>query len=132
MTDNRTAILDRCGIAVSTACAVHCAAAPLAFGGLLAAPLSRLRGETAEAVLLTLSALIGFGSLTWAYRFRHRRRRCLATFAAGFLLLLAAEPLFHGGGLGAACGACGALCIAVAHMLNLKLCRACPDCLSDG
>ena len=131
--DSKTAKgLDRCGIAVSTVCAVHCAAAPLAFGGLLAAPLGRLQGETAEAVLLTLSALVGFGSLTWAYRARHRRRRCLAVFAAGFLLLLAAEPVFRGGSLGAASAACGALCIAVAHLLNLKLCRTCPNCRRGG
>ncbi len=132
MTGKRMAILDRCGIAVSAVCAVHCVATPLAFGGLLAVPLGRLQGESAEAVLLILSALIGFASLTWAYRARHRRRRCLATFAAGFLLLLAAKPVFHGGSLGAASAACGALCIAVAHLLNLKLCRTCPDCRRGG
>lgn len=130
MIEKYAAILDRCGIAVSAVCAVHCAAAPLAFGGLLSAPLGLLQSETSEVLLIALAALAGSVGLTRGYRQRHRRRCCLATFAAGFTLLLAAETVFHGG-FGAAAAASGASCMAVAHLLNLKLCRSCPDCRDD-
>lgn len=130
MTEKSAAVLDRCGIAVSAACALHCAAAPLALSGLLTVPLGLLQSETPEVLLIALAASAGIVGLTRGYRRRHRRSRCLATFAAGLALLLAAETVFHGG-FGAASAVCGALCMSVAHLLNLKLCRSCPDCNAD-
>jgi len=128
MTRERTAVLDRLGVVASAACAVHCVLAPLAIGSLLALPVNWLWDETTETVLLAMSALIGFSSLTWAYFAKHRHRRCLVTFSIGLSLLLVARLVFHGDGFGVAAAAVGAILVAVAHTLNLKLCRSCPSC----
>ena len=84
--------------------------------------------ERTEDLLLALSAAVGLISLLWGYRTRHGHRRCIVTFAAGLSFLVAARFMFHTDGLAVAAAASGAVLISAAHTLNLKLCRACPDC----
>ena len=119
---------DRRGMLLASLCFVHCVAGPvlLSFAGL-----SSLIGvsEKLEPLFLFGSAVMGAIAFVPAYRKKHRRKSCLALFAAGFFCLLLRRrievPAIPIELLGTALGA--GLLIS-AHFLNLKFSKRCQCC----
>jgi hypothetical protein len=124
----RSAVLDRLGMAASLACGVHCVAAPLALGLLAAYPIEWAFSQASEAAMLLLTAGLAAASLIPSYRNRHRRKSCLGMFGVGLLMLVLAKLALHGGSLEPVFLAGGAGLIAGAHVANLHFCRSCRNC----
>jgi hypothetical protein len=119
---------DRRGMLLASLCFVHCVAGPvlLSFAGL-----SSLISvsERLEPVFLFGTAAVGALAFVPAYRKKHRRKSCLALFAAGFFCLLLRRriempaipiELFS--------TALGAGLIIIAHFLNLRFSKRCQCC----
>jgi hypothetical protein len=123
---------DGVGVAVATACAVHCAVLPLAAGLVSAIGLGVLLDERIEVALLMLAGLLGGWSLWPAFRHRHRRVIPLLLFGSGLLVLIAVRRFEDApGALQIPVILAGAAAVASAHALNLWLCRRCHQCDKD-
>jgi hypothetical protein len=126
---NRSAVAywDLVGISASTLCAIHCAVTPLL---LTALPLVRLKFLTHPAIEITVIALsmfIGVTSLLQGYRKHHGKFTALLILIAGFAMILAGhfvlpEPY------GELAIPSGAGTVAIAHLVNWRLCRQCRLC----
>jgi MerC mercury resistance protein len=113
---------------IAAACFVHCVAGPvlLSFAGL-----ASLIGisEKLEPLFVFMSLSMGVATLIPAYRKKHRRRSCLAMFVSGLAVLVLGTHIrvtsrfIELAGVGV-----GALLIAGAHLLNLKLSKRCQCC----
>lgn len=121
--------LDRAGMVVSCLCALHCAVLPAVVAILPTIGLGLLASEATEMALMGSSAATGAISLGLGFR-RHRSGLALIVLGLG-LAMLALGRLAESTGteiLGVAAVVSGGLAIAGAHLLNLRLCRACPGC----
>jgi hypothetical protein len=122
--ESSVVLRDRAGVVVAAACAVHCAALPLAAGLLSAMGLGLLLDEQVEVALLVLAGLIGVGGLWPAFRRRHRRLLPLLLFGSGLLALIAVRRFEDAAAvLEIPMILVGAGAVASAHLLNLALCR---------
>ena len=119
---------DRTGIALSLACGVHCAVAPLLIGAAALLPAQWLLSEATESWLYTGSIGIALSSLLSGYWLKHRRKRCLVFLVPGLTVLglmlfgLISEQMETWVVVGGACS------ITVAHFVNIRLCRQCAQC----
>jgi uncharacterized membrane protein YoaK (UPF0700 family) len=92
-----------------------------------------LAEEQTEWALAGLSIGVGGLSLIPSYARKHRRWRPLLLFAFGVGLIIAVRLLAkEGWRLEAPVMAFGALMIACAHIINLRLCRSCAACHPVG
>jgi hypothetical protein len=115
--------LDRLGMWISTACAVHCALLPLL---ITVAGLGWLGDERVEWTIIGLSFLIATFRLFHSYFFEHRRNDSVLLFLVGAVSILLAkseilefryaEPVFM---------TIGGLMIAAAHWRNHHLVSCC-------
>ena len=112
------AAIDRAGMALSLSRGLHCTITPLLIGLAASLPIGWLLDESTEALLLAAAVLTGALSLAPGYWRRHRRKRCLAMFAAGERW----EPWTV---------ASGAALLATAHFVNLRLCLQCARCEAE-
>lgn len=126
------AVRDQAGIVTALACAVHCAALPLAAGILSAVGLGLLLDERIELALLMLAGLMGGWSLWPAFRGRHGRLSPLLLCGAGLFVLIAARHFEDAPAVEIPMVLVGAGAIASAHLLNLWLCRRCQACGPNG
>lgn len=114
--------LDVAGLALSFACLLHCLALPL---GVIAAPaLARWLGETETAVhwgLFVLAAGISGAALYSGFR-RHGAMLVLVVGAVGLAVMAVAAAHWFGTSLEAALTLIGASILALAHVVNLRLC----------
>ena len=120
--------IDRAGMALSVCCGLHCIGTPLLLGGAVGMPFGWLLDESTEALLLVAAigtAALSLGPSWWR---RHRRKRCLGLFALGASLLAFAKLGPASEQLEPLAVASGAGLIAVAHLVNLRLCRQCAQC----
>jgi hypothetical protein len=102
---------------------------PLLVGLLPLLGLSFLASEGSEWVMISLSLSIGAVSLLPSFARRHRQLRPLLLFAFGASLMLAVRLLMaEDSRWETPVGVAGALLIAVAHWVNLRLCQACAKC----
>src|ERR1043166_5914709 len=123
-----TSRADRRGMLIASLCFVHCVAGPilLSLAGMVS--LSRI-SEGIEPLFLVGSAVMGAIALIPAYRNKHRRKSCLALFAAGFLcLLLRRQGRWSGPPVELVATLAGASLIIGAHVLNLRFSRSCECC----
>lgn len=114
--------LDRLGVYVSSACAVHCAVMPF-LGGLLAfAGVGGFLDEPLELMLLSTSAALGLLSLLPSY-WHHRRITPLAVFSLAFGALIGTHwlPETAPAWIGPAIAVAGGVGMAWAHRVNLRL-----------
>ena len=93
--DGVGAAIDRAGMALSLSCGLHCTFTPLLIGLAASLPIGWLLDESTEVLLLAAAVLTGALSLAPSYWRRHRRKRCLAMFAAGAGLLAIACISHH-------------------------------------
>lgn len=118
--------VDRFGVYVSAACAVHCLALPLLLAVVPAVSLVVLIGEGLELVFALAAILLAVACLCWGFRI-HRKKRLFLTFAAAAAFILAGQFLAHGW-LEVVLVVIGAFGLIGSHLLNRKLCRSCEDC----
>ena len=133
MSGNKTLVnearLDRLGVAASCACAIHCLITPLLIGLLPLLGLSWFADARTEWSFVTLSVLLGLLSLLPSYFRHHQRLRPAIIFTTGICLILIARLLLEEGSrIETPVVVVGALMVATAHIINLKLCRACKEC----
>jgi hypothetical protein len=114
---------DLVGISTSTLCAIHCLVLPfLVMMGSMSG-YGIVHNHRLENVIIAVSAVIGLSSLIPSYLNHHRKLSPLYVLLAGFVLILfsrfnvnsPAETILT---------TFGASTIAIAHLINWKLCRA--------
>ncbi len=122
-------------------CAVHCMALPLLLAILPAIGLGFLLNESLEKGFVIVSVLVAGLSLLWGIRL-HGRWRAIPVYVLGATLLLLAMFVLghehHGhdhhvqqNPLALAILLIGAVSMATSHLINRKLCKACPKCQGD-
>jgi hypothetical protein len=117
--------LDRMAIATAIACALHCALMPL----LPLIGLGLVANEQSETLLLGMALAGGIASLFPSYIRRHQQLHPLLLFGLGAGLILAVRSWFEDKmHIEMPVAVLGALLIAAAHRLNLRLCRTCREC----
>jgi hypothetical protein len=115
--------LDRWGMGLSLACAVHCLALPLLAALAFVGEDHFLHHPWLEGSVIGGAALVGYLTLGTAYR-RHRRPLPLAVLTAG-LLLLGMGHLYLPEGAGTLTAVAGALALVSAQLLNRRWTAAC-------
>ncbi len=125
-------VADRIGILASAVCLVHCLFLPLLV------PLLPLLAGVAEVesvhegllVFLTLCALLAF-----VPGFRAHRIGSVLAFGGLGVVLLALGVIAHDwdplSGLDTPLTVIGGLVLVSTHLINIRLCRACPVCSSE-
>jgi len=116
-------VADRVGAAASFLCAVHCAALPFVLTVLPALGLGFLGDHRFERIFIACASALALGSLIRGYR-RHRVASALWIAAVGITLLWTGAWLFDSGEsplLHAGLVTLGGCCVALAHILNLRL-----------
>ena len=122
-------MLDRFGVVASCACAVHCFLMPLVISALPLLGLSFFADARTEWAFVCLSIGLGVLSLLPGYLKHHKRRRPLALFVAGICLIVVARLLLNEDfRLETPVVVTGGLLVAIAHLINIKLCQACRSC----
>ena len=116
--------IDQLGLVLSASCLVHCLALPVA---LIAAPsLALWLGETESTVhwvLFGVATVVSGGALYLGYR-RHGAALVVVVGALGLLVMAVAAAHLFGASLEAALTLVGASIVALAHVVNLRLCPA--------
>ncbi|MCL4783701.1 MAG: MerC family mercury resistance protein [Bryobacterales bacterium] len=117
--------LDRFGIALSSACAIHCVVMPFVVGYLAYLGHDWVASESTELLLVGSAFLVAVGSLLPSY-LKHRNPAALGLFALGLGLIVALHLTGwnHGVGFGVVMAVGGAM-IAGAHWWNHRLCACC-------
>lgn len=120
---------DRLGMALSLACAIHCAAGPILIGTLALLGTHWLADERAEWTIIAVALLLGAGRLGYSFLHEHRDKRSLALFGLGAAAVLFAKTAGSPGGMmEVSLMVTGGLFVAGAHAHNHRLCRQCPAC----
>ena len=125
--------LDQVGAVASIACAIHCAVIPIAISLSAAGVFSFMDNEPMEWGFVLLASVVGTVSAWRGYR-KHGNKPVAVVLGAAALGLLLATISRHGGNahhpshLLAWVFPLIGLTIAIAHIVNLRLCRACKGC----
>jgi len=114
--------LDTTGFWASAICAVHCVAVPILLSFSALGTLSFLDNEVIEYGILGVSAIVGCCSLLPSYFRHHQKLNALLFLLAGFALILTGQ-LIGSGLYEVLLTSVGALSIALAHLINYKLCQ---------
>lgn len=116
--------LDKTGIWLAIACAVHCLMVPVLLPTLSLVGLSFLGADMLERSILTVSAIIGFVAIAIGTR-HHRSVFPLLALISGVVLYFNKHVIGHhyGHGWEIPVVLAGALLLISAHVLNLYLCR---------
>jgi hypothetical protein len=81
-----------------------------------------------ELAMIVTAVLIGVFSVVKSYWRHHRRVFPFYFIGTGLLLLILAKGRLSGEELEPIMVPIGAVCIALAHGVNWKLCKSCPVC----
>jgi len=125
--------LDQVGAVASIACAIHCAVIPIAISLSAAGVISIFDNEPVEWGFVLLAGVIGTVSAWRGYR-KHGNKTVAVVLAAAALGLVLATISRHGtdahhpSHLLAWVFPLIGTTIAIAHVVNLRLCRACKGC----
>ena len=115
--------VDRFGIYVSAACAVHCLALPFLVAAIPTVGSILDIGEGLEVVLAIAAVILAVACLCWGFRI-HRKKRLFLTFALAAAFIIWGQ-LFAEGWWEVALVVTGALGLIGSHLLNRRLCRTC-------
>lgn len=119
--------IDKVGIALSSACAVHCAAAPILITLAPLVGLGAIVDHKYESVLILITFGLASLSVGWGFVKTHRQFLPLGILLLGIALISLAE-LSLIDFPSPALMALGGLSIAVSHFINARLCKTCHDC----
>lgn len=116
--------LDKTGIWLAIACALHCLMVPVLLPTLSLLGLSFLGADILERGILTVSAIIGFVAIAIGTR-HHRSVFPLLALVSGVVLYFNKHVIGHyyGHGWEIPVVLAGALLLVSAHVMNLYLCR---------
>ena len=116
--------LDKTGIWLAVACALHCLLVPVLLPTLSLVGLSILGAESLERMVLTASAIIGAIAIGIGTR-HHRSPLPLLALSAGVVLYFNKHLIGHEFGhyWEIPVVLIGAMLLIVAHLLNLHMCR---------
>jgi hypothetical protein len=120
--------VDRAGICVSAACAVHCLAMPILLAVIPAMSSILVIGHGIEVGLAGAAVILAVACLCWGFRI-HRKKRLILSFSAAAIFILSGQ-LWAEGWLETALVVCGGLGLVGSHLLNRALCRSCSTCCS--
>ena len=118
--------MDKIGIWVSGLCALHCLALPLLLPILPFVASSFIAENWFERTILSLSLLIGLTALLVGFFRYHRQLYPLYALIAGGIIYWNKDIFGHD--FEPITIAIGATLIITAHVMNLRLCRACKAC----
>lgn len=123
-----TAPVARAARVAAIACAVHCAATPLALLALPAAGAAWLATPALESGIVAVALALAAPGLAFGLR-RHRDPRpLLVAFAAGALLLAVESLVPHGSAAETALRVAGGLALAAASLWNARRLRRSGAC----
>jgi MerC mercury resistance protein len=118
--------LDLFGFFTSMLCAVHCAAVPMLLTVSTWSGLQLLDNPSIEVGVLCASLVLALLSIFPSYLKIHKRLNAIAMVGIGFILLglsrLIVEEVWE-----VVFTSAGATLVALAHIVNWKLCRACAS-----
>jgi hypothetical protein len=122
-------VLDRIGITATSLCALHCILLPVLLPALPLLGLSFLAGHAWEHVFLLITALLGTVALFSGFKKYHRKIYPFYLLFLGVFIYWIKhdfseeiQPYFI---------VIGASLIVAAHLINLKLCNSCKQCIDD-
>ena len=124
----QTVFWDKLGITVSLLCAVHCMTLPILLPVIAASGVAILSEPGFELGMIALAVLIGVYSMIKSFWDHHRKVYPFYFIGVGLLLLVLAKGGAVGEEFEEIMVPLGALCIALAHGLNWRLCKSCPVC----
>ena len=127
-------VADRIGATASFLCAVHCAALPFVLTVLPALGLGFLGDHRFERIFIACASLLALASLIRGWR-RHRVASALYLGAAGLGLLWVGAWAFDAESsvaLHAMLVTLGGCCLALAHIVNLRLTHLFGTCCPPG
>jgi len=124
--------IDFIGFSTSVLCAVHCAALPFLLSLAPLAGLQFLNNPWVEYTIILLSFLMASFALIHGYRKHHQKLLPLLIVTVGFALIFTGHLLqFEWTEI--TFTSCGAVAIAIAHLINWKYIKRSkvefPDCL---
>lgn len=120
--------VDRAGICVSAACAVHCIAMPAVLALVPTVGSIVVIGNGVERLLAVGAVALAVATLCWGFRI-HRKKRLILSFSAAALFILWGQ-LFAAGWLETGLVVLGGMGLIGSHLLNRSLCRSCRTCCS--
>jgi hypothetical protein len=132
--DTLAHIADRVGATASFLCAVHCAALPFVLALLPALGLSFLADHKFERIFIACASCLALVALIRGYR-RHHVASALFIAVPGLILLWVGAWIFDAESslaLHATLVATGGCCVALAHILNLRLTHLFGACCEPG
>ena len=127
-------VADRVGATASFLCAVHCAALPFVLAMLPALGLGFLAEHRFERIFIACASCLALLALIRGYR-RHRVASALFLVVPGLLLLWAGAYVFDAENslaLHATLVTIGGCCVALAHIVNLRLTHLFGACCEPG
>jgi hypothetical protein len=127
-------VADRVGATASFLCALHCAALPFVLTVLPALGLSFLSDHRFEHVFIAFASVLALTALIRGYR-RHRVAAALCLLAPGLILLWTGGWFFDTGSapiVHAVLVALGGGCVALAHIVNMRLTHLFGTCCASG
>lgn len=129
MASSARVFMDKLGIWISGLCALHCLFLPLLLPAIPLLAGSFFAQAWFERLILSLSILIGLTALTIGYFRYHRQLYPIYALLAGGLIYWQKDVFGHD--YEPITIAIGAALIIAAHLMNLRLCRACKICEDD-
>jgi hypothetical protein len=114
--------LDATGFWASAICTLHCVAVPILLSFTAFSSLAFLERASVEYSILSVSSIVGIGSLLPSYFRHHRKLQAIYLLVIGFLLIAASRFVLHEG-YEAWLTATGAAMVAIAHYVNYRLCK---------
>ena len=125
MSESKSLVLDRYGMALSIGCAIHCGVLPVAMSLLTASGLTWIAGQRFEWAILAGTLSLGSWRLVKSF-VRHRNPASLFLFGAALLSFAAAKMAWFSFPYNEAWFmTAGGLLVAAAHLRNLRLCACC-------
>ena len=125
-----TNLWDKLGISASFICVLHCLALPFLVPLIALPGLAFISSETFESAMLIFAVAVASYSLIGGYCARHRKVLPLILFALGavviFLSKYAVEESYEPVVL-----PLGAAFFMVAHAINWRLNKTCPNCAKE-
>ncbi len=124
-----TAKIDKLGIFLSGACAVHCLLVPLILPFLVVSHLTFFASEGFEFWSWTIAFGLCLVVTVYQYAFKHKHASVFIPLALCFGLIMN-KGMFGASAASYVAFAAGLLLV-LTHILNLKMCKLCPKCQSQ-
>ncbi|WP_111976803.1 MerC domain-containing protein [Algibacillus agarilyticus] len=125
---NKSNLVDKIGIAVTSLCALHCILLPVMLPMLPLLGLSFLAEHGFEHVILVLTLAAGAIALFSGFHRYHKKLYPIYALALGIVLYVSRD--FLGEELQTIVLLIGAGLIIFAHVMNIRLCKSCKSCES--